>query len=144
MEEIDFKNLAHSPFVPFLKLIATSPIAKGLYFTSALGALLWPCFPTLGPTICLTAAGGALLQVGFAFVMILRMVRRGLHDDLADVRSHYKLIPSEKSDDGDEGGLQPSGPRAFWVVEATHKATGRKELAGCGGLGTTVSSLSIS
>lgn len=63
-----------------------------------------------------------------------------MQGDLADIKGHYELVPNGEFADpsGPNGDLQPSGPKAFWVVEATHKITGRRELAGCGGIGTQI------
>jgi len=92
---------------------------------------VWPRYPTLGMTICVMAAGGLLLQIGLIFNATLKRVRANKGGDLGGIRGHYKLVP-----DNDEGGtgLAPSGPRAFWVVEARHKISGRRELAGCVGI----------
>ncbi|KAF9453703.1 acyl-CoA N-acyltransferase [Macrolepiota fuliginosa MF-IS2] len=126
---------SHSPLRPFLKAVAKeSPISRALYLTSAVGVLLWPSYPRLGPTIFLTAAAIGLLQAGLIFQFILKATRKNLHGDLADIRKHYELVPSAEASSYDHGNLISSGPKAFWVVVATQKVTGRTELVGCGGM----------
>ncbi|KAF9447173.1 hypothetical protein P691DRAFT_776329 [Macrolepiota fuliginosa MF-IS2] len=124
----------HSPVRPFLKIIAKSSIQKALYFASAIGILLWPSYPRLGPAILLTAVAISLSQFILIVQLILKMTKKNLSDDLADVRGHYELIPSPETLGHGHEDLLPSGPKAFWVVEATHKVTGRTELAGCCGI----------
>ncbi|KAF5349575.1 hypothetical protein D9756_008881 [Leucocoprinus leucothites] len=128
----------HAPLMSFLKLVATTTIAKVIYLTSILGAAIWVRHPTLGQVISLVAGGAALLQLGFAFRMVWSVVMQNLKEDLADVAEHYMLVPVNKVGSDNESKkeleLQASGPRGFWIVEATHRATGKTELAGCGGL----------
>ncbi|KAJ3568300.1 hypothetical protein NP233_g5800 [Leucocoprinus birnbaumii] len=126
-----------APLRPFLKLVATTTTAKVLYAISALGLAMWTCYyPVLGRVISLTGCAAVLLQLGLAFRMISSVVKQNLNDDLLDVSRHYRLVSAsgDEANAQQEGRLETSGPRAFWVVEATHKVTGRKELAGCAGL----------
>lgn len=91
---------------------------------------MWSTHPTFGGAICVVAVGVVLSQLGLVFFYLMRFTRNSLQDDLKDIREHYKLTYNAGAD------LEPSGPRAFWVVEATHKISGETELAGCVGLGT--------
>ncbi|KAF5349574.1 hypothetical protein D9756_008880 [Leucocoprinus leucothites] len=128
----------HAPLISFLKLVAKSTTTKIMYLTSILGAAIWIRHPTLGKIISLAAIGATLLQFWLAFRMILSIMRWNVKEDLADLAKHYMLVPVNevKGDNEGEKGLElePSGPRGFWVVEATHRVSGKTELAGCGGL----------
>ncbi len=132
--------VAHSPLLSFLKVTANSPVAKALYLVFVVGALTWLSYPILGLGVCVVAAGGVVLQMGLIFNMILKRMRQSFQGDLGDIRGHYKLVPDGETSTS----LTPSGPRAFWVVEARHKISGRRELAGCAGLGMFETSLSPS
>ncbi|KXN82703.1 hypothetical protein AN958_02268 [Leucoagaricus sp. SymC.cos] len=125
---------SHAPMKTFIKLVATSTIAKTLYRIAIFGAFLWCFYPTLGQYISLAAGGAALLQLGLAIWMIVKHTKQNSREGLADIREHYQLVPTNEDEGKGDVALRASGPRAFWVVEAIHKVTGNKEVAGFGGL----------
>ncbi|KAJ3572609.1 hypothetical protein NP233_g2962 [Leucocoprinus birnbaumii] len=88
----------------------------------------------VGCSISLTAGVAILTRFGLAFRMVSSAIEENLIKDLVDVPFNYGLAIAREPDKQRDGNLTTSGPGGFWVVEATHSITGKKELVGCGGL----------